>query len=318
MPSFYRREVLQRALDIVWRKKYLWFIGLFAGLATYGGEGDILFRNFGSIDSLQHRIVVLRQQIHDGQVANFFHQLRDLFTHHPSTAFSYLAIVVLLAAVFVWLVIVSQAAIIRIVGRTAEKKASGIFDGLATGTEKFWPILLVNIIAKLLTWALWVVLAGIPATVYFLRGNFAWAVIMSLGWFAVTVPLSIIISFLTKYATAYITLEDHNANQALRQGWKLFADNWLVSLEIAGLVYIFNLVVSFLVTAVAVYSIQPYSWFGLSSLLFVLALELAFLSAFSYSAWTFVFLKLVEGKAESKIGRWTTRLVDFAAPKKAV
>lgn len=316
MTSFYRRQILQEALSIVWRKKYLWFIGFFAGLVSFGGEADFFFRNVNAIDQLQKYLIAIRETVKAGQADFFFHQVRQFITQNPSTALSYLAILVLLLAVFVWLIITSQATLIRITGRTSQKKSTGLFDGLAAGSMKFWPLVTINVIGKLFVWAVWLILAGIPAIVYFMNGQFIWAVLTSLGWFLVTIPFSIIISFLMKYAAAYIVLRDEAAVQSLRDGWKLFRGNWLVSLELAFLVYLFNLVVSVVVAGVALLFIQPFTPIGLTSLLVVLAIVLGFVSSFSYAAWTLVFLKLVEGKAESKIERWTTNLVNFAGPKK--
>jgi len=316
MIQFSRREVLQQALDLIWRKKFLWWLGFFAGLATYNGQADFLFKNINAVDSMQQYLVAVRDVVKSGQADSFFHLIRDFFVSQPAIAFSYLFLIILIALIILWLIIVSQAALVRIVGRSVEKKTSGIFDGLAVAGERFWPLFTINVIAKLFTWGLWVLLAGIPAIIYYLNGTFAWAVTMSIGWFLISVPLSIVISFLILYSSAYIILQGLPPLPAIRQAWKLFKDNWLVTLEIAGLIYLFNIVVSFIVTAVAFYTIQPYSWTGLGLLLFVLALELSFLSAFSYTAWTIVFQKLQTGRPESKIGQWTTRLVNLASPKR--
>lgn len=316
MASFYRRQILQEALTIVWRKKYLWFIGFFAGLVAYGGEADFFFRNANAIDSLKNYLVAIRETVQAGDADFFLGQLRQFIADNPTSALSYLAIIVLMAAVFAWLIIISQATIVRIVGRVAQKKPTGLFDGLATGSTKFWSILTMNIIVKLFNVALIVILAIIPAIVYFLNGRFVWALITSLSWFVITIPISIVISFLMKYALSYITLNDVPAVQSLRDGWKLFRQNWLVSLELAFLIYIFNLVVSVVVAGVSLLLIDPFTPVGLVTLLLVLAAVLGFVSAFSYAAWTITFLKLQEGKAESKLEHWTNNLVNFAGPKK--
>lgn len=316
MAQFSRRQIFLDALAVIWRKKYLWFIGFFAGLVAYGGEADFFFRNVNAVDSLKNYLVAIRETVQAGDADFFIGQVREFVATYPTSTLAYLAIVVLLAAVFAWLIIISQATIVRIVGRYAQRKPAGLFDGLAAGAGKFWSILSMNIIVKLFNLALGVVLAGIPAVIYFLGGQFSWAVITSIGWILVTIPISIIISFLMKYALSYITLRDDSAVQSLRHGWRLFKDNWLVSLELAFLIYFFNVLVSIVVAGVTLLFIQPFSPLGLTALLIVLAVVLGFVSAFSYAAWTIIFLKLQEGKAESKLGRWTTSLVNFAGPKK--
>ena len=318
MASISRRQVLQEALNIVWRKKYLWFIGFFAGLVSYGGEADFFLRNVNAIDQVQKYLTAIRDTVKAGQADFFFNQVKVFIVQNPTSAISYIAIVLLLTAVFAWLIITSQAALVRISGRLDQKKSTGLFDGLAVGSGRFWQLVTVNVIGKLFTWALWVALAGIPAVIFFYNGQTIWAIITSLGWFLVTIPFSIVISFLMKYATAYVVLHEDSAVISFRDGWKLFKNNWLLSLEFAFLIYLFNLVVSIVVAGVALLFIQPFSVAGLSALLFILAVVLGFVSSFSYSAWTIVFLRLLEGKMESKIGRWSANLANFAGPKKVV
>ena len=316
MASFYRREVIQRALEIIWRKKFLWFLGFFAGLATYGGEINFLISNINSIDVPQRIVGGLRDAAAKGQIDNFFDQLRLVFRLYPGQAFGFVVLLLLIAAAIIFFVIISQAAIMRIVGRTAEKKAGSLFDGLANGASKFWSLFNVNLISRLFVVALAVIFAGIPGIVYYLNGNFGWAVTMSISWFIIFVPVSLVVSLLTQYAIAYISLEDQTAPQAMRNGWKLFRENWLVSLEMAFVIFAFNLLVVVMITALALFAVSPYTLRGFLFLMGVLSLELGFLSAFTYASWTILFQRLQEGRQESKLGAWTSRLVNFAGPKK--
>ena len=54
MTSFYRRDVLKQALSIIWRKKYLWFIGLFAGLTAYDTQK---LRQLGETGEQRHALI---------------------------------------------------------------------------------------------------------------------------------------------------------------------------------------------------------------------------------------------------------------------
>ncbi len=318
MASFYRREVLQQALAIIWRKKYLWFLGLFAGLVAHGGEPDLLFRSTNSISWLQDNLGGLREVVQSGEADAFLNQLKSFFTTYPANALGFVGAIGLTLVAIFWLVIVSQAALVRIIGRTAEKKPTSLFEGLAAGAERFWPLVGVNVITKLFTWSLWIILAGLPAIAYFVTGERAWIVTFSLGSLLVTVPLSVLVSFLSKYAIAFITLADASVIDGLRRAWNLFRANWLVSIELAILVYAINLGAVIVVAGVTLLLFQTIASFTeFFILVFVLALAHAWISAFSYSAWTITYQKLLAGKGESKIGAWTTRLTNFLETKKS-
>ncbi|MBI2984069.1 MAG: hypothetical protein HYY50_00330 [Candidatus Kerfeldbacteria bacterium] len=319
MPYFYRREVFQQALDIIWRKKYLWFLGFFAGLAAHGGEPDLLFRNTNSLRWLQDSVAILRDVVRGGQADQFLANLRLFFNNYTLNAVGYLAVLILILVVILWLVIVSQSAIVRVVGRASQKKQTSLFDGLATGTEKFWSLLTVNVVTKLFTWALWIIVAGIPAIAFFVTGQAAWAITFSLGSLLVTLPISIVVSFLTKYAIAAITLGGTDTIGGLRQAWKIFRDNWLVSIELAVLIYLFNLAVVLVVAGVTLLVVQTVTSFReFFTLLTVLAIVHSFVSAFSYAAWTTVYQKLLISKGESQLGYWTTKLTNFIQPKRSL
>jgi hypothetical protein len=74
--------------------------------------------------------------------------------------------------------------------------------------------------------------------------NQATVIIAGLLSFIIFVPLAIIISFATKYGIAYTVLEQQPLGHALVNGWKLFWKNWLVSLEIALILFAIGLAVS--------------------------------------------------------------------------
>lgn len=318
MASFYRREIIQQALSIIWRKKYLWFLGLFAGLVAHGGEPDLLFRSTNSITWLQDNVTALRDVVQSGDADQFFRQLQSFFTTYPANAIGFVGAILLTLIAIFWLVIVSQAALVRIIGRTAEKKPTSMFEGLAAGAGRFWPLVGVNVITKLFTWALWIILAGLPAIAFFVTGDRAWVITFSVGSLLVTLPLSMIASFLTKYAIAFVVLEEANVVDSLRRAWRLFRTNWLVSIELAILVYVINLAAAIVVASVTLLFFQTLTSFTeFFALLFVLAVVHSFVSTFSYAAWTVTFQKLLLGKGESKIGAWTTRLTNFIETKKA-
>lgn len=326
MASFYRREILQRALDVLWRKKFLLFFGFFAGLFAHGGEPDLLFRDFNSLGKVQQYVGAVRSVIQTGEVGKFAHAFKNFIVQEPLQALSVAVVTVLLVVIVVWLVFVSQAAVVRVVARTAEKKSTGLIDGLATGTTKFGALFVVNVITKLFTWGLWVIVAGVPAIIFLLTENAAWKVVMAVASIIVTLPISMIVSFITKYAVAAIALEDAGAMAALRKAWRLFRANWLVSVEVSVIIYLLSLAFNYVVLGVTLVTFNPVtltdqntlfiSLRDLGLILVVLAVVHSIISTFSYAVWTIVYLRLNEGRAESKLSQWTTKLVNLAGSKR--
>ncbi len=314
MASFYRREVLQQAWAIIWRKKYLWFIAFFGGLASYGGEVNFLFRKFNAVATFQSYLVAIRKLFVEGKAQTYLHQFTHVFQQAPGVILGYLGVGLAILVIGLWLMFVSQGAVIRIVGRSQEKKSSDFLDGVATGAEKFWAIVQLNIIAVLLGWAGWIIVAGLPATIYFLSGQVAWAEIARVGA-VVSVLLSAIITLVTQYSTAAVILRGLSPVPALADSWKLFRRNVAVSIEMALIIFLINL--GILVVSFGIFDAFGlfFSAAGLITLLVLIAVEFGALSAFNLSAWTILYQKLVAGRVNSKIGEWTTQLASFAKNK---
>ena len=51
--------------------------------------------------------------------------------------------------------------------------------------------------------------------------------------FLIFVPVVVIISFVAKYAICYVVIKGYSLKKALAKAWKLFLDNWIISLEMS-------------------------------------------------------------------------------------
>ncbi len=320
MASFYRRQILNNAFAIVWQKKYLWFIAFFAGLTSYGGEVNFLLRKLDGTSEFQAYLVTIRNLIVEGKFATFMQALRNAFTSSTLQMLGILMVILIMALVIAWLIIVSQGALVRIMGRTILKKPTSFFDGLTTGITKFWSIFQISLIALLAGWAAWIILAGLPSAIYLLNGAAVWSNIAVWGSY-LTIPISLMIAFLVQYAIGWIVLQESNVVEAMKNSWTMFRSNFWISIEMAILVFLVQMAVFVVITAVAffmIYSLFTESltaWSTFTIVMAMFAFELAILSAYGYAAWTTVFLKLLEGKQESKIGRWVGQLMTSAGPK---
>lgn len=311
------RGMLGQAVIVAWQKKYIWLLAFFAGLSAYGGEINVLFQRVNTTTSLKVFLDGVRKALELGQVDQFFRAYKVLWVNSAGQMAGYLAITLILIAVIGWLIIVSQAAIVRIIGRHKMGKPAGLVDGLAIGTEKFWMLVQLNLIGLLVGWGLWVILTAVPAAVFLISNNAAWSITAYIGSI-LSVICSIVTIFLIQFATADMVLRDAKLMPAIIDAWRLFTGNIVSSLEMATAIFTVNVTLLILVFGQLFFFISPFTLGGLLTIYAVVLILYTLLSAFSFSGWTIYYLKLVEGKAPSKLGQWTNRLATFAGQKRAI
>ncbi len=318
------RDIIRSAWHILWRYPWLWPFGLLAAAAGNGGEFGILVSKVDAIAQQASFLTGLRQAI----VSHRFEQsLTDLgysLSQRPLVTFGAFLLLGLVALIIVWLIIVSQAAIISASGSLAANKASSFTQAALTGNRHFWPILLLNVLARLATYLIMAV-AVLPFIISFLAQPNAASSLDSLVLisFIIFVPLAVIISFILKFAAISVVMENAPWWEALSRAVNLFFRNWLVSLEMAGIIFAVNLVMSmavFMLTANTLLGL-PFSYYltsfsfvtflrYLPAMLLILAAGTWF-STFTYAAWTVLFLRLRSGQLIPKLLRLTDEVPEY-------
>ena len=320
---FLYRNVLAQAWKITRHYRYLWFFGVFVALLGNGGETEIILRGFdGGSSEIFPGLRGLWQ-------INFFSvetldNIGRLLINDPASLLFNLAIFLLtafLAAFIVWLVMVSQAGLVHDAASVISGRKHDFRAGLAMGMKKFWPVCGLNVSVKIIIYIL-LLLISLPviAGAYGQKAGFVSATFVIS--FLLFVPLAVILSFIVKYAVGYAVIKGNHFVDALRLGWKLFAKNWLISIEMAFLLFFINLAVSvclvFLVMVMAIpflfaallfiksglfFSFWVIIIFALMTLLAVILLAGAGLAVFQTSAWTGLFIELTGRGATSKLSR---------------
>lgn len=315
------RKILHQAWGATWRFKYLWFFGLFAALLGNAGEYEILLKGFSN-DSEQG---ILRTFSDAGLLS--VHGLANivkLFKEEPLAMTSVLLFGIFILVIFifiVWLINVSQAALVNNTALIISNKKSGFQEGIDAGVKNFWPVLGYNAILK--------------SSIYLIFGLISFVVISSVSdsntfftnivygiLFVFFIPIAIAFSFIVKYSIAYKVIQNKNFVDSIISGFDLFRKNWLISLEMAFLLYFINIVSGFIVILIFFIMAVP---FLLLAFLFNQLLSLAgfwlvmitgfvvffgflvtfgsALSTFQISAWTTLFIELISKGGQSKIVR---------------
>ena len=304
---FSYRSVLSSAWTITKQHKKLWVFGFLAFLLSAGGEYQILTK----IINEDYGYGVYSQMVSGSAMMTpvFWSDLFKVCTTDIRTGLAIIMMIALMAAVafvILWVCVKSEIALVKwtktyLNSKNKDKKAS-FWEEISTRDQKFWPILGLNIVIKIAITILFSLLSLPLIFLYFKDSSVA--ILVYTLFFIVFLPLAISISLIIKYSIAGVVLEKQSFVKSLESGWKLFFDNWLVSLEMAILLFLINFFISlvgiFILSVILLPIILALIIFNLAiplylfvmatfSLLIIIA---AALMAFQTSSWTILFLEL--------------------------
>lgn len=313
---FSYRKILQQAINITWKNKYLWFFGLFATLVGTGGEYQLL-NNISENDGEKIFFKLSSSSIFDPAAwSNFFTYLSSDYWRAMSSVI--LLIVIIALAIFILILsITSQGALVQQTEKIANKKTKDInlSSGTLAGQKHFWPVLGINIGLKIII-SLMFSLIAIP--IIFSGGSILTTTIYVI-LFLLFIPIIISFSLIARYAIAYVVIKKNKLSEALDNAWYLFKKNWLVSVEMAIILVLLNIffalvviILIFLISAPFLVLSIMFSGFAIFWLFAFLGIVTLFISiiifgsmitSFQISAWTLLFLSLLGNKGKSKIKR---------------
>lgn len=312
------RSILKKALKISWQYKYLWFFGLFATLINPGGEYQILnktirdglYGNFSDTFNVLNSTGIFSLKA----LSNMF----DLMNANPLSAIMTAIAIILLICIIafvVWLAISSQGAIISKVQKIEEGKVaikSDFRSDLQSGSRFFWPILGFNFFLKIGVDAAFL-FVSLPV-ILMITNSIAFS-ILYITFFILFIPVAITLSLLTKYAMIFTVVKKKKFVDSIKSSWKLFKNNWIISLEMAIAVFSINILASFAILLIILMFAMPLFFVSLAMgkimltwivVLFMILFMVAtgsFLTTFQITSWTSLFLQLNRGVFLSKIER---------------
>jgi hypothetical protein len=320
MIPFYRL-ILKRSLAVSWKFKWLWIFGFFAAFLGNGNLYEFLFGMYNNLSSGQSFFFTITQYANSGLLGMIsFGRLQHLWQTDIS-AFSMGLFIMLMSfcflAVMISLAVICQGALARgVIGNDQKKKVS-LKQSFNDGLEKFWPILELNFITKVVFIGFLLLLVYIVANL--MPGTFWIDSIIIVVSFIVFIVCGIVIYFLTLYGTAFIVLRDKKVFDALKEAWHVFRKNILLNLEMGLLLFIINVVavisgiiLLFIILApfILLYFMLVFtgSAFGLTVisivmiLVFVAGLVLfgAWYNTFQMGAWLILFEELALNPVKSK------------------
>lgn len=323
MTPFYRR-ILSDAWKIAWSHKHLWVFGFFATLIGFGAVTEVFFNSY------ERTAAALPMAAASGSALALIPGLSTIkavisFSPYPALSLLiFLAVFALIVVIFAWITLVSVGALISGTRKISRGGEPVFGDSVKAGAEKFWRLLGVNVIAKVVI-LLALIMTG--ANLYTLmRDQTFVSGMFYVGSFIVFTAVSFVASLGAVYGSINVMLKDDRIEKSVNGAMTLIAEHWLVSLEMAVLLLIVSLaagvaaalgalilavpIIFFLVVA-AVFKATAAAY-GLMTLTAVMLLVLvvclgSFLTTFQTAAWTLLWNELEGRKPSSKLIRLAER-----------
>jgi uncharacterized RDD family membrane protein YckC len=215
----------------------------------------------------------------------------------------------------------SQVALVNNSVNIISNKKHNFKQGFFAGIKKFLPVFGLNFLLKISIYIIFILLS-IPIIMSLSYNNVFLSNLVFIILFILFIPLSIILSFVTKYSIGFVVIKNKEFIESIKNGFKLFKDNWLVSIEMAIALYLINIMVAVSLFIVFLISAIPFIF------LFILIIELklififwitffimilfyfillittgSILAVFQTFSWTNLFIELTGKGAVSKITR---------------
>lgn len=289
-------QVLKQAAGIAWKYPALWIFGLLASVLGSAGEIELIFGGFQF--SQDSALFSFWQGLAQGgffSLAGIQGYAGLLFINPLSLFFvTFIFFLVLASSVAViWLIMVSQAILISQAVRASKNLGVDFKQGFGVGMQKFFPLLGLNILLRIFGGFLFILTAGL-ALFAFPGASFFFVIIFDI--FLVSLLL---FSFVIKFAISGVVLRNWGFKDSLKQGYALFKKNWLITLEVAILIFlaywVVNALTLYVISQIVVFVIYTLSNFSFllvlvfSLLLFAFFLIQALLAIFHWAAWAIVF-----------------------------
>lgn len=328
------RKIFKDAAVASWRHKSLWLFGFFATLISGVGSSGVILNRLITLDNAGEQTLSAFNLLGTILNVNFLTNLAKTVAVSPETLLVWLvvlAILFLIAAAITYLAVISQAGLVEAGGildsTPANKKARPqlptLFKLFFENRGNFWPVFWINVFVAIST----AIASGILGIIVVNLGTLSKisiGLVFGLYWliWVIALVVNLAIYFGGQYAINYVVLENYSLKESLASGLELFRRNWLVSLEMALLIFILlsvglviGTVLSISAYFVMVLIANIFASIGMKTAVIVTAVTLvlvlllillllgAFLSTFVNLSWTFLFIRLTEGEAKSKLER---------------
>lgn len=240
------RSILKQAFAAAWQHKYLWFFGLFATLLASNFEIELVNRFFYRDSTPYDWQSWSATGVFSWQAWLSFFELAKTDTVSFFAILIVMLILIALCVALIWISIVSQVALVSNSNKalasgpkmSAAERRHDTAVGFEEGRKHFWKVLWLNVLVRLVVYGL---AALTLAPLAFGQGGIALS-LLYLALFIVFMVLALSVSLMAKYAIAAVIIKRQTMRTAILSAWNLFWNNWLVSLEMACVLFALSIV----------------------------------------------------------------------------
>lgn len=327
------RPIIKRSWQIAKKFRGLWFFGFFTALLGVGGEFEIFLRFINPRANQTILETLFTEVVGWGKVfatipGGFWHGLWSASINDPGSLIAIILMLVLALAIaifFVWLAIISQIGIVRNIDIIEKNKKPTVNEGIAFAIKKFWPVLAINFIFKVIVAVLFAIM-GLGVWWVIAQSVLGTIIYVIVG--VIFVIAILILSFIVRYCLFYFILTKRTVKESLQAAVELFKNNWLVSLEIALILFIVYIIATLAITLVvlilmtfpwvvafyyrgALLLATLFSFVGVAITAIIAVWLTAFLTTFQWASWTVLFNKINSGDGLSKLTRVSQTISDY-------
>lgn len=247
-------SIIKKSIQLTWKNKLFWLLGIFAFIISPAGEIESILTS-GANASQPGILSELRATIIDSKILTLT-GLKGLTTsiiNQPVftlTVLFFLLLSIIIFAAIIWFAVVCH---ITLIYRTAQLEKSGKDRPVLSfkaGFKKFWPVLILNLIFKVIFVFLFFII-GLLLAKHFLLLTILFVI------------FSIIIisaSFITKIAVTGLVLENLKIKTAYQQAVSLFVKYWFTALKLMFGLLAVNIVLVVILTLASAFLDVITSW----------------------------------------------------------
>lgn len=217
----------------------MWLFGFFATFVGFGGVSEIFLRT-------------MRNGVELTPMAGWRHAAGwsslGLLPQRALAVAIVICLGLVMLAVFAWIVAVAVAALVRSCDRLGRGGADVHFsEGVRLGMPRFWPIFTINLGSKAIAF-LAAAATGTSLLALMNDGRLVTSLLYGLSFIA-CLSLALVIAVIAIFATIESAVHGTGVRESVRKAVRLFAANWLVSLETVVLVMFTGLALGLAVLA---------------------------------------------------------------------
>ncbi|MBI2415560.1 MAG: hypothetical protein HYV33_02745 [Candidatus Kerfeldbacteria bacterium] len=248
------RDILSQGWQYTLQTPHLWILGFFVALMV--GSGGEIDRYLRYINALVSEGNILNPQFWTQQT--WFNVIQRLALALAAGDVNVWLFVVLLVVSIIAVVTMMMMAQGGLIYAATHPKTTGYAGVMKAGFTHAVPLFFLHILEYLII-AVPVLVVSSLIVASNIGGSFDQArLFLVVVSSFILLPVVVTVSLVSRYAANYIVVQGQHLGRALHSAWRLFWKHWLVSIEMALVVFSVALMISIFVVLAVVISVAPY------------------------------------------------------------